>query len=64
VEVAVATGVALALFLGAEAGLIASTIGPIRTDLLLLGLLTVLTVGSMRVRRSLTPQPEEAGVST
>lgn len=63
-EVAAATGVALVLFLGAEAGLIASFIGPIRTDLLLVGSLAVITVGSMLARRSLVARPEEAGVQT
>jgi hypothetical protein len=62
VEVVGATGVALVLFLGAEAGLVPSTIGPLRTDLLLLGTLAVITVGTMLVRRTQTPRPEEADV--
>jgi len=63
-EVATATGVALVLFLGAEAGVVPASVGPIRTDLLLLGLLAAITVGSMLARRSHVAPPEEAGVRT
>jgi SSS family solute:Na+ symporter len=50
-EVPVATALALALFLGSLAGIVPSTVGPVRLDLLLLGSLALIAVASVVMRR-------------
>jgi SSS family solute:Na+ symporter len=52
VEILVATGIALVLFLASVIGTIPQTIGPIRLDLLLLIGLAAITVASSILRRA------------